>query len=138
MEEKNQKTTGIRIHDIIVRTQVQKTDEEGNKLGYLWNNKGIIGVVTEVSEDKLVIKKADTNYLTHDVNDVEKEYYYTLSFGSEVEYRNEIERLISQNNKKVVALNEETSELNKWLIEFTQSISLLGKLSKFVRDFNSK
>lgn len=136
MNEINQTTEGIQIHDIVVFNKVQRTGDDGKKLGYSFYAKGEIGLVTEVSAENMVLTypdRSEENYVPAEIN---KEYYYTISKASEIEYQNKIEKkiatLVEEKNKKEEAIKE----LLQWRHDFEHSISFIGKLIRFARSFN--
>lgn len=134
--ETNQAITGVAIHDIVILSKYQKTSPSGKKLGYSFYEKDQIGVVVQVNEDKLVIKLADGDTETYNVQDEDKEYYYRIGKGSEVEYAAEIRKAILKQEEKVDKEIEKCEELEKWEKEFNHSISFIGRMARFVKEFN--
>ena len=134
--EKNQEIKGIAIHDIVVLSKYQKTGDNGEKLGYSFYEKDNIGVVTQVNEDKLVLKLADGEEEVYNVKNEDKEYYYRIGKGSEVEYekgiKQAIDKLIDQREKK----NLEIIDMTQWLYDFKHSISFIGRMARFIKEFN--
>lgn len=135
-EEKNQSTDGFQIHDIVVLNKVQRTGEDGKKLGYSFYAKGEIGLITEISTENMVLiypDRSDENYVPAEID---KDYYYTISKASEVEYQNKIEKKIATLVEERKKKDDEIKELLQWRHDFEHQISFMGKLARFVKTFN--
>lgn len=134
--EKNQSVDGVEIHDIIVLSKYQKTDEDGKKIGYSFYAKDSIGVVTYVNKDEIVIKLPNGEDEVYNVQEEDKDYYYQIGKGSEVEYEKQlkkaIDKLIDERDEKDIKI----SDLTEWLYEFKHSISFIGRMARFIKHFN--
>ncbi len=135
--EKNQTTEGIQIHDIVTLNKVQRTGPAGKKLGYSFYAKGQIGLVTEVSESNMTILYADLAEENYMPGEIDKDYYYTIGKGSEVEYQKRIEEKIADLVKKRRETEAEIKKLMDWNHDFEFKISFIGKLARFIKGFKS-
>lgn len=132
--EKNQEIVGVKLHDVVVFSKHQKTGDNGEKLGYSFYEKDQMGVVTQYGEKKIVAKAADGSDIVYCVDEVEKEYYTTIGIGSEFEYEKEIKKEIAKKIKSRDGINEEIKDITDWLYDFKHSISLIGRIAKFIKN----
>lgn len=79
INETNQSTNNVHIHDIVILDKLQRTNDDGTKRGYSFYSKEEIGVVTKVGENKLVLIKGDGSELIYIPSDIDKDYYYRIS-----------------------------------------------------------
>lgn len=133
--EKNEEIKGVAIHDIVVLSKHQRTGENGEKLGYSFYQKDQIGVVTQVGEKKLVITLGDGEEEVYNVDEIEKEYYTTIGKGSEIEYEKNIKKNIDKLIKERDEKNVQIQDATEWLHEFKHSISFIGKMAQFIKNF---
>jgi len=136
-QEKNQGVEGVALHDIVILSKYQKTGEDGKKLGYSYYEKDHIGVVTQVNDDKLVILKADLEEEVYNVQEEEKDYYYRIGRGSEVQYEREIEKAVKKASEAYEQNYKKMQELTDWLSTFKFSISTLGQIERFIKNFKN-
>lgn len=136
-QEKNHGTEGIAVHDIVIISKYQKTGADGKKLGYSFYEKDSIGVVTQVNTDKLVILKADLEEEEYNVQKEDNEYYYHIGRGSEVQYEREIEKAIKKASEAYEQKYKEMQELTDWHSTFKFSISTLGQIARFIKNFKN-
>ncbi len=133
--EKNGTTTGVSVHDIVVLSKYQKTGENGEKKGYSFYTKDAFGLVMQVNEEKLVMKMPDGEEEVYNVQEEDEDYYYRIGKGSEIEYENGIKKAIDDHMKDIEKKQDEVKDLTEWLYDFKHSISFLGKVARFIKDF---
>ncbi len=134
--EKNGSTTGVHIHDIVVVSNYQKTNPDGTKAGYSFYEKDQVGLVVQVNEEKMVCKLPNGEDEVYTVNEEQKEYYKRIGKGSEVEYEREIKKTIEKLIKERQEKDDKIKELTTWLYDFKHTISFLGKMSRFIKEFS--
>lgn len=133
MNEKNQTLEGFQIHDVVVLNKAQRTGEDGKKLGYSFYAKGEIGIVTELSDENMVLMYPDQSEENYVPAEIDKEYYYTISKASEIEYQNRIDKKIATLVEEKNVREEKIKELLQWRYDFEHSISFIGKLGRFYK-----
>lgn len=132
-QEKNQLPINIKVHDIVFIGQNQRTDEDGTLRGYSWGSKGDMGLVTEVSETYIVYKLPNGEYDKYDANVIDKDYFYTIGLASEVEYQTKIKENLERLFKEREEKDNQIKKAQEFLEVYTNEISLLGKLLRFLK-----
>lgn len=133
--EQNQPIENIAIHDIIVINKHCRTGEDGNKKGYSFYEQGQIGIVTQVDQNRLVMKNPDMEEYVYDTNKVETDYYYTIGKGSEFQYMKEIDDTLGKELKKKAETEEYIKQIMTWRHDFEHTISFFGRLVRFMKSF---
>lgn len=133
MNEQNQKPTIVRIHDVAVLMKKQRTNEDGTKRGYDFYAKDRSGVVIELSETTMTLKFADGETEVYDQSVTDKDYYYEVGIGSEIEYENLIAKEIKKKLKALEDAEADLKDLNLWYYEFKERISLWGRLMRYLK-----
>lgn len=133
--EENQSISNIKVNTLVVINKFQKTGEDGKKLGYSWNTKDILGLVTSVSEKSFTMKLPDTTPYTYDVSD-DKDYYYRFSKGTEIEYEEQVKLAILDKQGDIERIQKDLDNILKWEDTFKHSFSFIGKLVAFAKEFN--
>ena len=133
MNEQNQKPTIVRIHDVAVLMKKQRTNEDGTKRGYDFYAGDRSGVVIELSETTMTLKLANGETEVYDQSVIDKDYYYEVGIGSEIEYENLIGKEIKKQVKKIKEAEDELKDLNAWYYEFKERISLWGRLMRYLK-----
>jgi len=136
IEEKNQSTEGFQVHETVVLQKIQRTGDDGKKLGYSFYAKGTIGLISEISAESMVIIYPDRSEEKYIPSDIDKDYYYVIARASEVEYQKAIDKELKTKTEQARKLVEKAEEIQEWSHEFKHSISLLGKLARFIKGFN--
>lgn len=139
MNEQNQVTEGVAVHDVVVVNKHQKTKPDGEKRGYSWGRNEDMGVVIQHSAEGIVILKPDLEQESYtNAPDESADYYYTIAKGSELQYG----KLIDEQGKKEQKVRDEAQEkimkLKQWKHDFEYSISTLGRMGRFIKAFVQK
>lgn len=127
----NQPIVGIHLHDIIAITKHQNVNEDGTKAGYSWYAGTTYGVVTAVTDGRIEYLdecKATRSYV---VDEQDKNYHYSISKGSEIIFREDIEKAVQSAEKEVVEKQKEVDRLIDWAEEFERDIAFLSKLERW-------
>lgn len=126
---------GVSIHDVIVLHKKLRVEGEGHS----WYQFDKLGVVTEIGEDRLKMVEPDGEFYEYELSkltsDDESKYVYSVSKGSEIEYQNAIDESIADAKKKVERATEEVRRLEEWRSTFEYSISILGRMARFIKAF---
>lgn len=133
--EQNQTLENINIHDVISVNKMQRTGEDGKKLGYGFYAKGELGVVTEISADLIRYIRPDLEEETYVPSEIDKDYYFSISKGSEIEYRKNIDKEGEKQQRIRDESQEKIMRLKEWKNDFESSISILGRMARFIKAF---
>ena len=133
--EKNQTLEGLQLHEVIVLNRNQKTAEDGKKKGYSWKAEGEIGVITQLSKERMVITKPDLETEAYSPAEDDENYYYTIDRGSEIEFSKKIDEQGIKEQKVRDESQEKIMQLKKWKHDFEYSISFIGKMARFIKSF---
>lgn len=122
------KKEDLRVDQLVVVEFLYKDDKSS------WRNTKKTGLVCYVTDESLSIKLPDGEI--EDIKFIQEEYSVIFGQVSEFEYIKLIKKEIEDKKKTLKRYEEELVDIQDWLETYEKQISFIGKLIKFVKDYN--
>lgn len=126
--------SGYRVDDLVCISKKKRGDA-----GYDWYQYDHNGIVTICDGDRLSIKLADGSVEEYSTAKAAKDadFVYTITDGSETEYLKENREKADEKRSTARQYAKEASEIDAWRAEYLNSVSMSGRLRRFLQSFRN-
>lgn len=134
-KKENAPARGRHLHEIIIISKRRKRED----VGYSFYETDTYGVIIELSSDYfkyITVKNENEEYRPGDYKE-DHEYYYTITKGSEVEYKRKMVIEIENQQNYVNDQQKILDRMNDWAKKFDSEVSLFNKMLRFFKGINT-